>query len=128
MSNFLGYDVIHVNNINLWAHVGVLHEERLHGQAFLLDFSICLDLKNSAINDDLGSTVDYSLAISALKELSININCLTIEHFSEKILDLLEDLYGKLPIKVLLTKCSPPVDGFNGTVAVERLRNMKSSK
>ena len=30
---------IHIKNINLWAHVGVLEKERLHGQNYLLDIS-----------------------------------------------------------------------------------------
>ena len=30
---------IHIKDINLWAHVGVLEKEHLHGQNYLLDIS-----------------------------------------------------------------------------------------
>ncbi len=115
---------IHVDSFNLWAHVGVLDEERLLGQAFLLDFTIWIDLETAALNDDLLSTADYSLAIKSLQELSLEINCLTIEHFSELILEKIEALYGDVPIKICLKKCSPPIDGFSGSVSITRSRNI----
>ena len=60
------------------------------------------------------------------QELAYEVKCLTIETFSDQILDLLEDLYGSVPIRVCLKKCSPPVSGFSGTVAIERTRNFQS--
>ena len=122
MSKLKKLGVIHVRDINLWAHVGVLPKERQLGQKFLLDFSLWLDLEHAANNDDLSLTADYSLAINGLQKMSLEINCMTLEAFSERILELLEDLYGKIPVKVLLRKCNPPVDGFLGSVAVERSR------
>ncbi len=115
---------IHVQNINLWAHVGVLDQERLLGQSFLLDFTIWLDLDSASLNDDLSKTADYSLGIKSIQQLSLEINCLTIEHFSEFILEKLVALYGNVPIKICLTKCNPPIDGFSGSVSITRSRNL----
>ncbi len=127
MRSYLPNGVIHVSNINLWAHVGVLDDERLFGQSFLLDFSIWLDLDQAALLDELSLTADYSLAIKSLQELSFRVNCRTLEHFSEKIFNRLEELYGSVPMKVFLRKCSAPIPGFSGTVGVERSRNFPSS-
>ena len=115
---------IHVQSINLWSHVGVLDRERLLGQSFLLDFSIWIDLESAALNDDLSKTADYSLAIKSIQQLSLEINCFTIEHFSERILEKIESLYGDVPIQITLEKCSPPIDGFNGSVSITRSRNL----
>ena len=123
MDEPLSIEAIHVKGINLWAHVGVLEKERSLGQKFLVDFSLWIDLKQAARTDQLSYTADYSLAIKAIQRLSLDIKCLTIEAFGEKILDLLEELYGIVPIRVFLTKCDPPVEGFSGFVAVERKRN-----
>ncbi len=112
-----------VNDINLWAHVGVLDEERINGQSFLLDLTILLDLKDASNNDTLDNSVDYSVAVEKIQQLALNINCRTIEYFSERIIDLLESLYGKLPIEITLTKCSPPIAGFTGRVCLTRRRN-----
>ena len=61
--------VINVQNVNLWAHVGVLDQERKLGQSFLLDFTIWIDVDQAAIEDDLSKTVDYSLAIKNIQKL-----------------------------------------------------------
>ena len=120
MSNHLPSGAVHVNDLRLWAHVGVLEQERLLGQWFSLDFSLWLELDIASKTDDLEKTADYSLAIKKIQELTFQLNCKTIEHFSELILCCLEDVYGIVPMRVLLRKCAPPIAGFNGTVSVER--------
>ncbi len=122
MTNYLSSGAIHVRDIALWSHVGVLDQEQLLGQKFLLDFSLWLDLDHAAIKDDLKLTADYSLAISQLQELAFQCKCLTIEHFSERILNELESIYGAIPMQVKLRKCNAPVAGFSGVVEVERSR------
>ena len=116
------YSAIHVRNIDLWAHVGVLDKERLNGQQFLLDVSIWLDIEAAEKGDDVGLSKDYSLIIKSIQKLSFQINCKTIEVYSEKILDAIEVLCGQIPVKIILQKCSPPVDGFTGYVSIERHR------
>ena len=116
-------DCIGVRELRLWAHVGVLEHERRDGQWFSLDFSVQLDLAAAAGADDLSQSLDYSVAIQALQGLSQQIRCLTIEHFSEQVLDRLETLYGPMPVWLRLTKCSAPVPGFTGRVFVERSRH-----
>ena len=117
-------DQIHVRGLRLWSHVGVLEHERIQGQWFELDFSLGLNLEESAIKDELSLTSDYSIGINELQKLSFQINCLTIEAYSQKILDLLENIYGKVPIKIYLRKCSPPIAGFTGFIEIERSRNI----
>ena len=114
---------IKINAINLWAHVGVLEEERINGQAFLLDLTIWLDLKLTSNHDDLENSVDYSIVVKKIQQLSLTINCKTIEYFTEIIINAIESLYGKLPIEITLTKCSPPIPGFTGSVSLTKKRN-----
>ena len=116
-------DLIHIRDLRLWAHVGVLDHERRDGQWFQLDISLGLDLSESARLDDLSATADYSLAVLALQALVRELCCLTIERFSEEVFEVLERLYGPLPMHLLLQKCNPPIAGFTGTVAIERRRN-----
>ena len=127
MSNYLPSGAIHVRDIYLWAHVGVLEHERLFGQEFLLDVSLWLEMEHFARHDDISMMADYSLAISELQQFSFNFNCQTIEYFSEQILDHLELLYGSVPMQIFLRKCFAPVPGFDGSVGVERKRNFPLS-
>ena len=116
-------EAIHIRELRLWAHVGVLEQERRDGQWFSLDISFWLDLSRAAAADDLASSLDYSVAIRALQGLAREIRCLTIEHFSEQVLDRLEQLFGPVPVRLTLSKCAAPVPGFDGRVAVERCRH-----
>ena len=118
--------VIHIKDINLWAHVGVLEKERLHGQSYLLDISFWLDLDESSRLDELNKSLDYSEAIKAIQKLSFEINCLTIEFFSDQILNTLESLYGSIPMMLVLQKCSPPIAGYTGSVSIEKKRNFST--
>ena len=116
-------DALHISDLRVWAHVGVLDHERRDGQWFSLDLSMRLDLGDAARNDDLSRSADYSLAVQAVQSLANSLQCQTIEHFSERVLALLEELYGPVPMRVLLRKCAAPIPGFGGTVAVERHRH-----
>jgi dihydroneopterin aldolase len=115
-------DAIHVRGLRLWAHVGVLELERLHGQWFELDFTLGTDLTDTARRDDLSAGMDYAVGITALQAQARVIHCHTLEHYSECILDLLEECYGPIPLALELSKCRPPIPGFSGRVAVSRRR------
>jgi len=117
-----GMDAIHVRDLMLWAHVGVLEHERRDGQWFSLDITLWQDLGAAAADDDLAASLDYSKAITALQALARGLVCQTIEHFSDRVLDQLEQLYGPVPVRLELRKCAAPVPGFSGVVAVERRR------
>ena len=116
-------DRILVRGLRLWAHVGVLERERLLGQWFELDFTLDWDLAAAGATDVLEHSLDYSQAITALQRLTGELRCLTLEHFSECILDRLEQLYGPVPIRLELRKCHAPVPGFDGVVGVQRSRH-----
>ena len=90
MSQFNNLSAIHIKDLDLWAHVGVLESERIHGQIFLLDISFWLDLDESSKLDQLDKSIDYSEAIKAVQKLSFEIKCLTIEYFSDQILNILK--------------------------------------
>ncbi len=126
MNKFHNLSAIHIRNINLWAHVGVLESERVNGQSFILDISFWLDLDEASKLDQLDKSIDYSEVIKVVQKLSFEIKCLTIEYFSDQILNVLESLYGKVPMNIRLKKCSPPIHGFTGSVLIEKKRNLSS--
>ena len=61
-----------IENIKLWARVGVLDEERKLGQLFNLDIFLWAEFENCTINDDIKKTIDYSklttILIGAIQE------------------------------------------------------------
>jgi dihydroneopterin aldolase len=115
-------DCLHVQGLKLWSHVGVLPFEQLEGQWFELDLRLGLDCSAIASSDALVDTLDYSQLIADLQRQALELRCQTIEAYSERILELIETLYGPMPIHLQLRKCHAPVPGFDGLVAIERYR------
>jgi len=109
-----------IKNIKLWARVGVLEEERKLGQLFNLDLFIWADFENCTQNDDIKSTVDYSKLVKILKKQSYKICCFTIEKYSNEILKIVREEFQLSRIKIILTKCSAPIIGFDGEVSIVR--------
>nr|YP_002049490.1 possible dihydroneopterin aldolase [Paulinella chromatophora]ACB43280.1 possible dihydroneopterin aldolase [Paulinella chromatophora] len=115
-------DRIHVRRLKLWARVGVLPHERELGQWFELNFSLILNLEIAALDDSLKQSCDYSVAIYSLQYLAEQLVCNTIESFAKSCLEVLEDIYGPLPMRIEVIKCQAPVTNFDGEVSVELYR------
>ena len=110
-----------IENIKLWARVGVLDEERELGQLFSLDIFLWTDFEKCTANDDIKKTVDYSKLVEILKGQSNKINCFTIEKYSNAILDIIDSEFKLSKIKIILTKCNPPIMGFDGKVSIVKI-------
>ena len=110
-----------IENIKLWARVGVLDDERKFGQLFSLDLFLWSDFDNCTENDDIKKTVDYSKLVEILKGQSKKIYCFTIEKYSNAILEIIDSEFKLSKIKIILTKCNPPITGFDGKVSIVRI-------
>ena len=115
-------DVILVRGLRLFAHVGVLEHERQLGQWFELDLELGWDLTAAGAADDVALSLDYGLAVGALQQQARALRCQTLEHWSERIFERLEQLYGPVPMRLELRKCQAPLPGFDGVVGVRRSR------
>ena len=110
-----------IDNIKLWARVGVLDEERELGQLFCLDIFLWTDFEKCTSNDDIKKTVDYARLIEILKNQSKKIYCFTIEKYSSAIVEIINQEFNLSKIKIILTKCNPPIKGFDGKVSIVRI-------
>ena len=110
-----------IENIKLWSRVGVLDEERELGQLFTLDIFLWTDFEKSTVNDDIKETVDYSKLVQILKDQSKKIYCFTIEKYSNVILEIINKEFKLSKVKIILTKCNPPITGFDGKVSIVRI-------
>ena len=110
-----------IENIKLWARVGVLDEERELGQLFILDIFLWTDYEKCTLNDDIKKTVDYSKLVQILKDHSKTIYCFTIEKYSNAILEIINKEFKLSKVKIILTKCNPPITGFDGKVSIVRI-------
>ena len=110
-----------IENIKLWTRVGVLEKERELGQLFNLDVFLWADFENCTQNDDIKTTVDYSKLVEILKNQAKKIYCFTIETYSNEIINIINKEFQIKQIKIILTKCNPPISGFDGKVSIVRI-------
>ena len=110
-----------IENIKLWSRVGVLDEERQLGQLFSLDIFLWTDFDKCTANDDIKKTIDYSELVKILKDHSKKICFFTIEKYSNEILEIINQEFQLSKIKIILTKCNPPITGFDGKVSIIRI-------
>tara|TARA_B100001109_G_scaffold39752_1_gene31313 strand:+ start:185 stop:547 length:363 start_codon:yes stop_codon:yes gene_type:complete len=110
-----------IENLKLWSRVGVLDEERNLGQLFSVDIFLWTDFEKCTESDDIKKTVDYSKLVEILKDQSKKIYCFTIEKYSKEIAEIIDAEFKLSKIKIILTKCNPPIIGFDGKVSIVRI-------
>ena len=110
-----------IENIKLWARVGVLDVERELEQLFSLDIFLWTDFEKCTVSDDIIETVDYSKLVQILKDQSKKIYFFTIEKYSNEILEIINQEFKLSKVKIILTKCNPPITGFDGKVSIVRI-------
>ena len=90
------------------------------GQLFNLDVFLWADFENCTQSDDIKKTIDYSKLVEILKDQSKKICCFTIEKYSDEVLKIINAEFQVNRIKIILTKCKPPIIGFDGEVSIVR--------
>ena len=60
-----------------------------------------------------------------IKEQSKKIYCFTIEKYSNAILEIIDKEFKLSKVKIILTKCNPPITGFDGKVSIVRILENK---
>tara|TARA_Y100001968_G_scaffold325546_1_gene366953 strand:+ start:5968 stop:6336 length:369 start_codon:yes stop_codon:yes gene_type:complete len=115
-----------IENIQVWARVGVLDQERKVGQLFSLDVFLWSDFEKCSNSDDINSTIDYSILIKDIKNHAKSFSCQTIEKYSKDIMDLILKRFKPYRLKISLTKCNPPINGFNGKISIVKIYDRDS--
>jgi dihydroneopterin aldolase len=115
-------DSIHVTGIRAYGYVGVLPEEQTLGQWFEVDLTLWRSLSKAGKSDRLEDTLDYCSSIQIVQTLIQRARFQLIETLAEEIAQQLLAQGTVEQVKVHLTKLTPPIPNFGGSVAVEILR------
>ncbi len=119
-------DIIHINGIKAFGYLGVLKEENVLGQWFIVDLKISIDLSAAGKSDALEDTHSYVEIVQETQRL------IQTEKF--KLIESLADAVATHALKsdprieqinVKVTKPTPPIPNFSGTVAVEITRQQE---
>lgn len=111
--------VIRLNDIKIRAFHGVMEQEKIVGNNFILDVTMYCQCSNCIYSDDIKDTVSYADVYSLIKEeMSKTSNLL--EHVCFRILNRIMNEYKYITrVIVKITKENPPIGGDVRSASVE---------
>lgn len=113
-------DKIYIKDFQIFANHGVLKEEKILGQKFMLSLELSLNLKKAGISDDLKETVNYAKLCDEIEEQFKKKSYDLIETAAEKAAEYILVNYEKVgKVKVLLKKPWAPIGRTLDYAAVE---------
>lgn len=118
-------DRVLVRDLQLVARHGVLPEEAVLGQRFVLDITVHLDLATAGTSDDLAASVSYADLIAIASERFIGTRFSLIEAAAEAVAAALLARFPAIDrVDVEVRKPAAPIDAVFGyvAVAIERRR------
>ncbi|OQP04411.1 dihydroneopterin aldolase [Geobacillus sp. 46C-IIa] len=116
-------DKIYVREMEFYGYHGVLPEEHVLGQRFVIDVTLELDLRPAGRSDCLEHTVNYADVYERCRAIVEERTFALIEAVAEAIADELLTAFPAVQrCAVRVTKPNPPIRGHYGHVAVEIVR------
>lgn len=100
-----------LENIEIYAHHGVLEQETIVGNVFIINLKMDVDNELACKTDDLSGTVNYAEVYDAICQ-EMNIPSKLLEHVAYRIVNRLKSDYEQIVhIELKLSKRNPPVSG-----------------
>ena len=119
-------DKIYVNGMEFYGYHGVLPEETVLGQRFVVDLVVEADLKQAGISDDLLQSISYVDLFQSCQEVVEGKPYKLIEAVAEKIAGQILSQFEKVSsVSVKMIKPNPPIKGHYQSVAVEIVRSRR---
>jgi 7,8-dihydroneopterin aldolase/epimerase/oxygenase len=118
-------DRITLTGIEVFAHHGVLPEERQLGQRFVVDVTVEAVLSAAAASDDLADTIDYGNLAARIAAAADDPPCHLIETGAARVADTCLDDSRIAAVEVTVHKPAAPLPVHAQEVAVH-LRRARS--
>jgi dihydroneopterin aldolase len=106
---------IELCGITFHSHHGVLPEERLLGNTFVVDLTLESDISQAAMTDNLTHTINYAEAYEVVRK-EMEAPSQLLEHVCGRIATALLQQFSTLErVHVRLAKKNPPIEGIQCT-------------
>ena len=119
----LGHDVIHLRGLEFYAYHGVLPEEQVLGQRFLIDLDLYLDLSKAGSSDRVEDTIHYGEVYQVIKACVTGESHQLLEHLAEDIAQRVLMKFSATSVRVEVHKPQAPIPGIFRDVSVEIWRD-----
>jgi dihydroneopterin aldolase len=102
-------DRIELRGLAVLALCGVLPEERVRRQPFVVDLDVFRDLHAAGASDDLSDTIDYGALCTAVETIAVEEQFALLERFAQRIAETVLTVAGVEAVTVSVRKMRPPV-------------------
>ena len=109
---------IRLTGLRVFAHHGVLPDERADGQEFVIDVTVGMDLSRAAESDELASTVDYGALAERISRRVGEERWNLIERVAGRIADLVLEDERVNAVEVTVHKPHAPINAEFDDVSV----------
>lgn len=116
-------DAIQIKGIRGYGYTGLLPEEQILGQWFVVDLTLWLNLEKSGSSDAIEDTLDYRKAIALVKHQITSQKYALVEKLAAVIAMEILNLDKLEQVRVQLTKVSPPIPEFEGKIIIDITRS-----
>ena len=113
---------IRVEQIKVFAYIGVYHEEKILGSYFMVDVEVKANLSETELlTDELSATYNYEW-IADIVQNEMKISCALLEKKAIEIARKIINTDNRLNnVRIKLSKLQPPLKGEIGSTSVEIL-------
>ena len=113
-----GRITIALEHLRIYAHHGVMEQERTVGNEFIADLSLEIDTTEGMRHDQLDGTISYADIYAVVAE-QMQTPSRTLEHAAIRIADALRNGFPQIKSgSVKITKVTPPIPGICGSASV----------
>jgi len=120
----LGHDVIHLRGLEFYAYHGVMPEEQVLGQRFLIDMDLFLDLSQAGSSDKVGDTIHYGEVYQEIKACVTGDSHQLLEHLAEAIAQRVLRQFSCTSVRIEVHKPQASIPGIFRDVSVEIWREI----
>lgn len=117
-----------LEDIKIYAYHGVLPEEAIIGNHYVVNLEVHADLEKASKSDDLDDTINYA-EINSIIHQEMEIRSQLLEHVIGRIINKIENQFPRITfIKIKLTKTIPPMPGEMKGVSLEFEKEINTLK
>lgn len=116
--------VITLKNIHFYAYHGVLAQERIVGNDYIVNISLNCNLQKAFLSDDVGDTISYAEVLDCIKS-EMKTKCNLLEKVAYNIGEKLFNKFDKInSITIEVCKVNPPMgmDGDGASVILNLIK------
>ena len=121
------HDVIHLRGLEFYAYHGVLSEEQVLGQRFLIDMDIFFDLRQAGSSDQVEDTIHYGEVYQVIKACVTGNRYQLLEHLAQDLAQRVLAQFACTSLRVEVHKPQAPIPGIFRDVSVEIWREAGES-